>query len=131
MIILLTYASLTCLCYPAKPLPAHEPIARKHLSERVFMLLLCHPPNFITRSIYTNQPIIDETKTMTLPTFIRTGDTYFHEKLLHVNAMTTEFGLPSIFITLTMAESKWTHLTKILRSSKLQYFSRKLIACHD
>lgn len=54
---------------------------------------------------------------MTLPTFIRTGDTYFHEKLLHVNAMTTEFGLPSIFITLTMAESKWTHLTEILRST--------------
>src|SRR5438094_653817 len=64
-----------------------------------------------------NQPIIDETKTMTLPTFIRTGDTYFHENLLHVNAMTTEFGLPSIFITLTMAESKWTHLTEILRST--------------
>src|SRR6185312_16407370 len=44
---------------------------------------------------------------MTLPTFICLGDTYFHEKLLHVNAMITEFGLPSIFITLII-ESKWT-----------------------
>src|SRR6185369_9954659 len=48
---------------------------------------LYRPPTaseLISRSIYTNRPIIDETKTTTLPTFIRTGDTYFHEKLLHV-----------------------------------------------
>jgi hypothetical protein len=60
----------------------------------------------ITQSIYDNKPKIDETKTITLPTFIRTGDTYFHETLLHINVMTDEFSLPKLFITLTMAESK-------------------------
>jgi len=52
-----------------------------------------------------------------LPTFIRTGDTYFHEKQLHVNTMISSFGLPSLFITLTMAESHWKHLHKILKVS--------------
>jgi hypothetical protein len=57
----------------------------------------------ITRSLYTCERRIDETATITLPTFICTGDTYFHEK-----------RLPSLFITLTMAEGKWMHLQKIL-----------------
>ena len=50
-----------------------------------------------------------------MPTFIRTGDTYFHEKQLHVNTMISSYGLPSLFITLTMAESHWKHLHKILK----------------
>ncbi|GBC30708.2 DNA helicase PIF1, ATP-dependent [Rhizophagus irregularis DAOM 181602=DAOM 197198] len=69
----------------------------------------------IQRSSYTNGHIINESITTTLPTFIRTGDTYFHEKELHVNTMISEYGLPSLFVTLTMAESHWTHLHKILR----------------
>ena len=52
-----------------------------------------------------------------MPTFIRTGDTYFHEKQHHVNTMISSYGLPSLFITLTMAESHWTHLHKILKVS--------------
>ena len=71
----------------------------------------------ITRSIYTGNWIIDERKTVTLPTFIRTGDSYFHEKLLHVNAMIEHYGLPSLFLTLSMAEGKWTHLKEILKST--------------
>jgi hypothetical protein len=71
----------------------------------------------ITNSVYTGRRIIDEAKTITLPTFIRTGDTYFNEKLLHINAMTREYGLPSLFITLTAAESRWTHLKDILKST--------------
>ena len=71
----------------------------------------------ITQSVYSGKRIIDEAKTTTLPTFIRTGDTYFHEKLLHVNAMIKEYGLPSLFITLTMAETKWSHLKTILQST--------------
>jgi hypothetical protein len=71
----------------------------------------------ITQSIYNGKKKIDETKTITLPSFIRTGDSYFHEKLLHVNAMTNEFGLPTLFVTLTMAESKWTHLKEILEAT--------------
>src|SRR5262245_51586510 len=69
----------------------------------------------LARSLYTGQQIIDETKTTTLPSFIRTGDTYFHEKLIHINAMIAEYGLPSLFMTLTMAEDKWPHLKHILR----------------
>jgi len=61
--------------------------------------------------------MIDEAKTVTLPTFIRTGDSYFHEKLLHINAMIEQFGLPSLFLTLSMAEGKWTHLKEILEST--------------
>jgi hypothetical protein len=61
--------------------------------------------------------MIDESITTTLPSFIRTGDTYFNEKLLHINAMMREFQLPSLFITLTAAESKWTHLKDILKST--------------
>jgi len=71
----------------------------------------------ITRSLYTGSRMIDETKTITLPTFIRTGDSYFHEKLLHINAMIEQFGLPSLFLTLSMAEGKWTHLKEILEST--------------
>ena len=77
-----------------------------------------HPPTaaeLIQRSTYTNAHIINECITTTLPTFIRTGETYFHEKELHVNTMISEYGLPSLFITLTMAESHWVHLHKILR----------------
>src|SRR5947208_13485695 len=40
-----------------------------------------------------NRPIINESITTTLPTFIRTGDTYFHEKELHVNAMISSYEL--------------------------------------
>ena len=57
--------------------------------------------NLLRRSQYTNNLIIDEDKTMPLPTFIRTGDSYFHEKELHVNAMVTTKGLPQLFITLS------------------------------
>ena len=81
---------------------------------------LYKPPTaaeLITRSVYTGERIVDETKTTTLPTFIRTGDSYFHEKLLHVNAMIAEYGLPTLFVTLTMAEGKWTHLREILEST--------------
>jgi hypothetical protein len=51
---------------------------------------LYNPPravDLIQNSIYNNKPIIDETITTTLPTFIRTGDSYFREKEHHVNAM--------------------------------------------
>jgi len=36
---------------------------------------------------YTNQIIIDENKSIPLPTFIRTGDSYFKEKEHHLNTM--------------------------------------------
>src|SRR4051812_3152015 len=71
----------------------------------------------IRTSNYSNKLIIDESLTTTLPTFIRTGESYFHEKELHVNTMISSYGLPSIFLTLTMAESHWKHLHKILKAT--------------
>ena len=46
----------------------------------------------IQKSVYTDKHIINESITTTLPTFIRTGDTYFHEKELHINTMILEYG---------------------------------------
>jgi len=72
---------------------------------------LLHP------SAYTSRNIIDENITVPIPTFIRTGDSYFHQKQLHLNAMIKKIGLPTLFITLSMAESRWTHLHDILFNS--------------
>jgi DNA replication protein DnaC len=93
----------------------NQRIWRQNQADRVY-----RPPTaaqIIQQSAYSNRPIINESITTTLPTFIRTGDTYFHEKELHVNTMISSYGLPSLFITLTMAESHWTHLHKILKAT--------------
>jgi len=50
--------------------------------------------------------IIDETKTTPLPSFICTGDTYFYQKQLHLNAMLKKKGLLSLFIILSITESR-------------------------
>ncbi|GET55930.1 putative replicase/helicase/endonuclease [Rhizophagus irregularis DAOM 181602=DAOM 197198] len=42
----------------------------------------------ITNSIYTGRPIIDET---TVPSYIRTGDSYFRQKEYHINTMVQGF----------------------------------------
>jgi hypothetical protein len=70
--------------------------------------------DFITNSVYTGRPIINETKTTTVPSYIRTGDSYFRQKEHHINTMVQGFGLPQIFYTMTMAENHWTHLRNIL-----------------
>jgi hypothetical protein len=71
----------------------------------------------LRQSQYTDQIIIDENKSIPLPTFIRTGDSYFKEKEHHLNTMVKAKGLPSLFITLSMAETKWKHLKEILRNT--------------
>ncbi len=73
-----------------------------------------HAINLIQKSLYTDKPIINERITTTLPTFIRIGDSYFHEKEHHINAMINNFSLPQLFITLTMNENRWEHLKNIL-----------------
>lgn len=91
----------------------NQRIWRQNQADKVY-----RPPTaaeIIRQSSYSDNLIIDESITTTLPTFIRTGDTYFHEKQLHVNTMISSYGLPSLFITLTMAESHWKHLHKILK----------------
>ena len=49
-------------------------------------------------SYNTDTLIINESLTTPLPTFIHTGDSYFHEKELHLNTMLRYLGLPSFFI---------------------------------
>ena len=73
--------------------------------------------DLLRSSTYSSRNIIDENKTIPIPTFVRTGDTYFHQKELHLNAMLQKLGLPTLFITLSMAESRWTHLHDILTNS--------------
>jgi hypothetical protein len=68
-------------------------------------------------STYTRRNIVDENITIPIPTFIRTGDAYFHQRQLHLNAMVQKIGLPTLFITLSMAEGRWTHLRDILSTS--------------
>jgi DNA replication protein DnaC len=78
----------------------------------------CYRPptaiEIIEQSSYTERYKYNEEKTIPLPTFIRTGDTYFQRKLMHLNSMIAGLELPTIFITLTMAESSWTDLYDIL-----------------
>lgn len=68
----------------------------------------------LTSSLYDGAPIINEESTDPLPTFIRTGDSYFRSKQHHLDTMIDSFGLPKLFITMTMAEGSWHHLKEIL-----------------
>ena len=60
-------------------------------------------------SAYTGRSIIDEVKTTTIPSYIRTGNTYWRKKEHQLNTIIKSFGLPQIFYTVTMAEGKWKH----------------------
>ena len=71
----------------------------------------------LRQSSYNTDLIINGSLTTPLPTFIHTGDSYFCEKELHLNTMLRYLGLPSLFITLSMAETKWEHLKELLRST--------------
>ena len=51
---------------------------------------------WLRQSNYTDHMIVDEDKSMPLPMFIRTGDSYFKEKELHLNTMVKAKGLPSM-----------------------------------
>ena len=56
-------------------------------------------------SAYTLQNVINKNLIIPIPTFVRTGDTYFQQRQLHLNSMLQKIGLPTLFITLSMAES--------------------------
>ncbi|GBC12209.2 PIF1-like helicase domain-containing protein [Rhizophagus irregularis DAOM 181602=DAOM 197198] len=47
--------------------------------------------DLITNSIYTGRPIINEKNTTTIPSYIRTGDSYFRQKEHHINTMVQGF----------------------------------------
>jgi len=75
-----------------------------------------HPSRaeLIGRSIYSNMPIIDESKMTAISSNLRTAAPFFQKKQLQVNTMIQSYDLPQIFYTLTMAEDKWKHLEQIL-----------------
>ena len=88
-------------------------ILRKKNVDESYRLLLAI--ELLQQSNYSNAYHINEDLTIPIPTFIRTGDSYFHEKELHLNSMLqNNFGLPTLFITLSMVESRWTKLQEIL-----------------
>ncbi|RHZ83458.1 hypothetical protein Glove_92g61 [Diversispora epigaea] len=47
--------------------------------------------NLITNSIYSNISIVNEIKTTTVPSYIRTEDTYWHQKEHHLNIILHHF----------------------------------------
>ena len=60
----------------------NQRIWRQQQADKIY-----RPPTaaqLIQRSNYSNKLKINESITTTLPTFIRTGNSYFHEKELHV-----------------------------------------------
>src|SRR5436190_1000035 len=59
-------------------------------------------------SAYTSRNVINENLTIPIPTFVRTGDTYFQQRQLHLTSMLQQIALPTLFITLSMVESRWT-----------------------
>ncbi|CAH1765293.1 7971_t:CDS:2 [Entrophospora sp. SA101] len=71
----------------------------------------------IEESAYMSGWRFSETNASTIPSFIQTGDTYFNQKLMHLNTMIQNLNLPTLFITLSMAEGHWIHLHHILGSS--------------
>src|ERR1043165_498835 len=96
----------------------NQRIWRQQQADKIY-----RPPTtaqLIRKSNYSDKLIIDESITTTLPIFIHTDDSYFHEKQLHVNTMISSYGLPSLFITLIMAEGHWKHLHKILKATDNQ-----------
>jgi len=55
---------------------------------------------------YHNKVVLIENKSIPLPTFICTDESYFKEREYHLNTMAKAKGLPLLFITLSMADTK-------------------------
>src|SRR6266498_2672661 len=89
----------------------HSRILRQNNANRQNCLTAA---DLITTSIYNNKSIINENITTTLPSYIRTGNTYFKQKEHQVQTMVDAFQLPQIFYTTTMNENGWKHLKNIL-----------------
>ena len=58
--------------------------------------------DLIATSVYNSKSIINENITPTLPSYIRTGNTYFKQKEYQVKTMVDAFQLPQIFYTTTL-----------------------------
>lgn len=55
--------------------------------------------NLVTKSSYGNWDILDESKTTTLHSNLRTAAPFFKKKQLQVNTMINAYGQPQLFFT--------------------------------
>ena len=69
--------------------------------------------DLLQQSMFGSWNIINERITSTIPSFIRTGETFFHTVQLNINAMLKAFILPTIFATITFFE-RWPQFQEIL-----------------
>src|SRR6266511_3907706 len=99
----------------------HSRILRQNNANRQNCLTAA---DLITTSVYNNKSIINENITTTLPSYIRTGNTYFKQKEHQVQTMVDVFQLLQIFYTTTMNENGWEHLKNILLHTYLNYHHR-------
>ena len=67
----------------------------------------------LQQSMFGVWNIVNEQITSTIPSFIRTGDSYFKAGESNINAMLKSFGLPQLFITMTFSE-RWPDLQDIM-----------------
>lgn len=71
----------------------------------------------LRQSVYNGRPKINEKLTSPIPSSIRTSAQYFHNEQLKINTMISAFDIPTLFVTLTMAEGHWSHLRHILENT--------------
>ncbi len=60
--------------------------------------------DLLHQSMFGSWNMINEHITPTIPAFIHTRDSFFHNAESNINAMLKAFSLPSLFITLTFSE---------------------------
>ena len=68
---------------------------------------------WLRKSHYTDQMMVSE-QNQCHTYFYSYDDSYFKEKEHYLNTMVNVEGLPTLFITLSIADSKWIYLTAIL-----------------
>src|SRR5262249_10307640 len=68
-------------------------------------------------SAYGNHNILNEDISEGIPSFIRSGSTYFKERQHDLHAMIRTFGAPQLFLTLSAAEDRWPDLQHVLATT--------------
>jgi hypothetical protein len=70
--------------------------------------------DLLRQSTYGDYYITNEQIAHSIPSFIRSGSTYFKERQHDLHAMISKFGPPSLFVTLTASEEDWDDLQEVL-----------------
>jgi len=71
----------------------------------------------LQQSMFGDWNIINEKISATLPAFIRTGEPFFRNAELNINALLKSFLLPQLFVTLTFSEH-WPQFQGILHQAQ-------------